>query len=672
MVKLICEIAARCVSLVVLGGSSALFAQAEKPSAKLEPGLIVTFNTRDGDMTNASDLAVLPNVWLYVGSRKPPTPFLPGGKFSAVWAGFISSELRDNYSFKAELSGEAKLEINNGVVLEVSGKDTPTESGKPVRLNKGTNAFKLTFTGPTQGDAFIRLLWSSSEFAMEPIALSALAHEATSGLRNADQLRLGRELFVEHRCAKCHAGPGGDAAMPELAMDAPSFDGIGSRRNYDWMARWIHDPKTLRPTAHMPRLLRGAKAKEDAEAIAAFLSSLNSDSGPKRDTGFKEPGGEQIETGRKLFDALQCIACHTAPGSSTPDPGKITLRQVREKFSPDGLTKFLQKPEEHFAWIGMPNFRLTAEEAAQFTAFLISVANKPKDAVAPTDDAMIERGKRLVQTTGCLNCHTSPLGNQFKAVRLAELSADKWSEGCVAEMPADGSQAPGFSFTAAEREALRAFAATDRTSLSRHVPVEFMERQSRRLNCRECHGKVEGIPVFEILGDKLRPEWSKAFIAGEVSYKPRPWLTARMPSFTNRAGPLAEGMAGLHGYPPQTAAEPAIDQEAARIGRRLVSANGGFFCVSCHGVGDAAATQVFEAPGINLAHGGERLLKPHFHRWLRNPLRVEPTTKMPVYFDNEGKSPLAEVYEGDATKQIEAIWQYLRLGSKMPSPFAVP
>ena len=84
--------------------------------------------------------------------------------------------------------------------------------------------------------------------------------------------------------------------------------------------------------------------------------------------------------------------------------------------------------------------------------------------------------------------------------------------------------------------------------------------------------------------------------------------------------------------------------------------------------GSFAAQQVFESNGLNLAYTGERILKPYYHRWLRNPLRIDPVTKMPVYFDNEGKSPLADIYEGDGTKQIEAIWQYIRLGNKMPSP----
>jgi hypothetical protein len=42
---------------------------------------------------------------------------------------------------------------------------------------------------------------------------------------------------------------------------------------------------------------------------------------------------------------------------------------------------------------------------------------------------------------------------------------------------------------------------------------------------------------------------------------------------------------------------------------------------------------------------------------------------MPVYFD-EGRSPLTEVLDGDAEKQIDAIWQYLRLGRDIPPPRA--
>ena len=196
----------------------------------------------------------------------------------------------------------------------------------------------------------------------------------------------------------------------------------------------------------------------------------------------------------------------------------------------------------------------------------------------------------------------------------------------------------------------------------------FAERQMRLLNCRACHGQNEGFPPVDILGGKLRPEWSSRFVAGDVPYKPRaethprgePWLFARMPSFKSRASFLAAGMAALHGYAPKSVTMAKIDPALAKDGQKLVGKDGGFSCVSCH--------DVFDSEGINLAWSAERLL-PHFYRrWVRNPLSIDPQTKMPVYFDEEGRSPLTEVLDGDGEKQITAIWHYLLMGENMPPP----
>ena len=648
----------------LLGWALTSFALCETRGANLlEPGLAVTFTSEDNGQPKTSDVAVLPNVQLYVPARNPPTPFLPGGKFTADWIGFISSEIRDNYTFQADLNGDLKLEINGVLVWEAAAKGANARPGKPVRINKGTNAFKVRFASPSEGDAWVQLDWSSKEFAPEPIALNALTHATTPELQDASRLRHGRELFIEFRCAKCHQGPAPDAGIPELAMDAPALDGIGSRRNYDWMGRWIADPKALRPTAHMPKLFHGPKAKQDAEAVASFLASLKSET-----KEWKGSAADQAQEGKMYFETLHCIACHDTPGTTENDPQKIPFTHVGEKFAAGALAAFLRKPGEHYTWIRMPDYKLTAYEAAQLAAFVQSGAEASKDVTAPTDSAIIERGRKLAQSSGCLNCHSLKIENPFKARPLADLTPDKWKQGCLADQPGDDSKAPRFHFSPAERKALQAFAETDRASLTRHVPAEFAERQSRLLRCAECHGKFEGFPPFDGLGGKLKPDWMRVFIRGEVPYKPRPWIEARMPAFTQYAEGLAAGLAAEHGLPPRTPAEPPVDTEAAKIGRRLVSATGGFFCVSCHAVGRVAAMQVFESQGVNLAFTGERAQKSYFHRWVRNPLRIDRATKMPVYFDAEGRSPLADYYNGDAERQIEAIWQYIRLGDKMPSP----
>ncbi|MBI2947648.1 MAG: cytochrome c [Verrucomicrobia bacterium] len=632
---------------------------------RITPGLRVSFESLEGSEPRAQDVAALPNLCLYVPAGSPATSFIPSGRFTASWRGFVSVDLRSDYRFQAELNGEFKMEVNGVVVLEATGTGAASSPSRFIRLNKGTNLVTATFRSPPRGDAFVRVEWMPKGGLSTPIPLSALSHQPDEELERTARLRLGRALFIEHRCGKCHSAGVQTGNQPELELDAPSFQDIGARRNSRWMAQWILDPKGQRASAHMPKLFHGPNALKDAEAAATFLVSLKSASTPAPAI---EASAGQIDAGKQLFDALHCAACHNDPDGAEASAERISLKHVAQKFRPGHLALFLKNPAAHYAWSRMPNFKLDDEEARHLAVFLAARADQATEKIGTIDTAAIERGKKLVQTTGCLNCHSLKLENQFAAKPLADLPAPRWSQGCLASVLAENSKAPFFAFESTEREALQGFAAGDRAALMRFVPAEFAARQISGLKCQECHGKIDGFPPVEILGGKLKPEWITDFLAGKVSYKPRPWLSARMPAFAAQAEALGHGMAMLHGYAPKTSPEPPIDAEAAKIGQKLVSADGGFSCVACHAVGKVGANLVFDSAGINLAYAAERLQRPYFVRWLFNPLSIEPSSKMPVYFDETGRSPLTDVFEGDGAKQIDAIWQYLRLGDKMPPP----
>ena len=619
-------------------------------------GLSATFKTAGG-----SDVTATPNVSLFVSAGQPATPFLAPDKFTTVWNGFIAVDLRGDYSFQAEMNGTIKVEVNGQTILDLTTNGT-SELSKSIRLGKGgTNTLTVTFTSPSSGDASLRLFWKPRDSFVQPIPATAFTHVASPEEHASAQVRLGRELFIENRCAKCHAGDF-STAIPELAMDAPSFDEIGARRNRDWMAQWIQNPKAMRPTAHMPQLFGGEKAKEQAESIASYLASLT---GGGAKTSESQGGKGNTAGGKKLFETLHCAACHDTPGSNETDPKKVPLKFVASKFSGGALTEFLKQPDANYAWIHMPRFTLSDAQRLDLAAYLIGTSAPGSPSSGSSDPAVVEQGKALVQKSGCLNCHGGKVENQFATKALKEIS--DWNKGCLADT--GSGNAPRFGFSPEERDALRAFAATDRSSLTRHVEADFSERYSRILNCRNCHGQFEGFPKFEILGEKLKPEWMAKFIGGEVDYKPRPWLEAQMPGFPKFAVSIAKGLATEQGFAATTPNEPAVDHEGSNTGHRLVSSPPkGFACISCHSVGSFGATQVFEAPGINLMRSGERLQPSYFRRWLRNPPMVDPQTKMPAYFDEEGKSPIADVYDGDAYKQINALWQYVRLGKQMPLP----
>lgn len=626
-------------------------------AAEASAGLAQTL--RSGTL---SDHRTADGIALFVPSGEPATPFLIPGSFTSVWSGELSVDLRGEYSFHGLFTGHLKISINDTVVLDADGKNPAWIDSPKVRLNKGANKIIAEYSAPTSGESLVRVYWSGKEVPFNPIPVGALSHSASADIAAGNQLRRGRDLFAELRCSHCHTTAGG---MPDLAADAPAFGGIGSRRHSTWLAQWIANPESQRPGSPMPALFHGADAAAHSDAIAAFLSSLKAANPPPPAA---PSSTELVEAGKSLYEKLHCVACHVAPEDTKADPAKISQKQVLAKFKPGALVAFLRKPSEHFAWIGMPDFKLSTDEASQLAAYLESAADKPSERTIPSDDALILKGKSLVQNSGCLNCHSLDLPNAYKAPALASLKPEAWSAGCLAASPAPESKAPRYALSTADRQALAAFGRTDRSSLTRHTAADFLERQSVSLNCRECHGKFEGFPAWELLGGKLKPEWASRFIGGSESWKPRPWLESRMPAFPTHAVLLGQGLATAHGLAPVTTADEAPDAELAKVGHKLVGTSGGFACISCHSVGDFGATQVFEAPGINLSHSFERLQPDFYRRWLRNPVSLDPNSKMPAYFDEDGKSALADVLDGDGPKTIRALWEYIRLGSQMPKP----
>ena len=625
-------------------------------------GLRVTY--RAGGVV---DTMATPHVALYVPAGRSATPFLPPGRFVATWEGVVKIDLRGDYSFQASGRGSLKLEVNNTVLLDLPGLSAlgKPATTKSVRLNKGPNAIKVTYTSPSRGDAQLRLFWSDrpdKPMPHEPIRAGQLAHEANPALEQADLRRAGRELFLEARCIRCHKD-GGEGGIPSLAMSGPDFSTIGDRRHPAWMAQWILNPKAHRATARMPRLLHGENAEADALAIAGHLATLKADPPPPA-VEYPEP---DLEAGMELVEKLNCAGCHNLPGAEEPAKDKLNLSHINQKYPLGQLRDFLRAPNAHYVWTRMPTFEMSSEEAWNIASWLRSQTPLRPEPLA-VDVAEAKRGEELMTKVGCLNCHSHPAENQFKAPPLADLASPKWMGGCLTNAPDADSRAPRYDFSVAERAALRAFAATDRHSLKRHVPTEFAARQSRLLNCNACHGELEGFPELAPLGEKLRPEWMEQLFAGKLKQRPRPWLGHRMPAFPVRSKNLAHGLSMSHGLPPVSPKPPPVKPELVETGRMLVGVDGGFSCVACHGVKGRDPLQVFEAQGVNFARVGDRLQSEFFLRWMLDPLRVDSQSRMPDYFDEDARSVLVDVLEGDAAKQIDAIRHYLLQGNKMKIP----
>ena len=56
----------------------------------------------------------------------------------------------------------------------------------------------------------------------------------------------------------------------------------------------------------------------------------------------------------------------------------------------------------------------------------------------------------------------------------------------------------------------------------------------------------------------------------------------------------------------------------------------------------------------------DRLRRDFYDRWILDPLRVEPATKMPKFCVDGHSTTVKQIYDGDAHRQFNAIWQYLQ------------
>ncbi len=646
-----------------------------------QPGLAVSFSAAGKADARTARLAAL-----YVPKGSPATPFLPAGAFSATFTGQIDSSLRAEYTFIVEVRGQVKVSINGQPILDAAGAAAAQYADKTVQLNKGANPVLIEYLSDGEEDAQLRLDWASKDFPREPVPPTAWTHLANAAASAGEQVREGRMLFATRHCASCHAAgalvASDGTGMPELLATAPDLMDAGARFQTPWLAAWVQNPRAIRPDATMPHV---PLVPEQAADIAAYLATL----GTPAKVIVEKADAEAALAGGGVFANLGCIACHTAPDFSEKDEhARIPLAHVRGKFQRAALLEFLKMPGMHSPWTRMPNFRLSDPEAAQLTAYLLGSAK----AEFPATNGDAAKGKTLVTSVGCVNCHTLPgiEKSELKAPALAAVmkAADK---GCLAEQPGT---APDFGFTPAQRDALRAFVKTDLASLKQDVFAEFAERQVRHMNCIACHPRdarqstwqlvesemsalqnaapapaeeLEGAPIagtavphLTWFGEKLHTGWMSAFIAGAAPTKPRPWLTARMPGFGAPAGGIANGLAHQHGFPLTDAPESAVNKEKATNGEKLIGADGGFNCTTCHGVKDMAATAVFEAPGTNLGSATDRLRKGYYLRWLLAPLRIDAETKMPKFSEDGVTTQLTDVLGGKAGEQFEAIWEYLR------------
>jgi mono/diheme cytochrome c family protein len=442
----------------------------------------------------------------------------------------------------------------------------------------------------------------------------------------------GRELFHETGCVGCH-GPleppsavfGDDAMAKALApFDAPvPYGDLTNKWRLGELAAFLRDPKSVRLHGRMPSL---GLDENEAMAIAHYLGSRF--------------------------------------GVAPPAPTVTTL------------------PAETPA---APTQQAPAASGAP------AVAARPK-----IDPAVAAAGKKVFVDRGCSECHSlgGPIeGPSTYSKPLAQLDLQR---GCLADATAARGTAPRYDLAAPMRADLRAGIESVKRASGLVTPLDATQRTLAAFRCTACHERDQRggvreplLPFFKSraeadlgdegrlpprldgVGQRLQSPWLQKVVAEGV--RARPYLWARMPAFgTDIGASTASGLAAIEGEwrsddPAASAAPIAATEELAVAGRKLAG-SGGLTCITCHSFGTRPSAGT---PGLDFTQFSTRLRAEWWRRYARSPLRFKPGTRMPTFFEN-GKSAAVSIFDGDATRQIDALWAWFEKSSTMPAPEGVP
>ena len=168
-------------------------------------------------------------------------------------------------------------------------------------------------------------------------------------------------------------------------------------------------------------------------------------------------------------------------------------------------------------------------------------------------------------------------------------------------------------------------------------------------------------------GARVHTPWLHGFLTDPGNHV-RPWLQVRMPTFEfteQELNTITQYFAAQDKVPYPYDPQPAIEPATVAVGKNLFEK---WQCVKCHVVAGKLPNQDPANMAPDLAKVPERLRADWIARWLADPGRIAPGTRMPANFPTDpSENAYPEILGGDQKKQIEAVRAYLlTLGRPAP------
>lgn len=542
-------------------------------------------------------------------------------------------------------------------------------------------------------------------------------HLNVQRLQDAPLSAQGQRIFEQIGCTGCHLVKG----YEDIPKIGPSLRRISAKVDPSWMVRWIENPHKFRPRTRMPNFDLKEEEAMAIAAFLWSLSKEEGEKWLQEHpvpAGFRSGDQSLVAKGKSQVESIGCKGCHGfAEGefSTALGSGKDVvpnLKDIAGKVGPQWIYHWLRNPRGFSPDTRMPSLRLTDQEAMAITAYLMTLGKRPEGIPGVEerlqDPKNVKRGESLVRKYGCFGCHDiqgmekeSRIGVElttFGSKTLEELffgnraeirrSWDDWTYNKLKSPRIYATDRieqvmPQFDLTDDDIKALRTLLAGFR---DKKVPSRYTADRSQRTvqvvegrrlmhqyNCIGCH-EIEtrggfirkyyenpalAPPVLNGEGEKVQSHWLFGFLKQPVPL--RPWLQVRMPTFgfsEQEANLLVAYFNGL-----SKVEIPYAYFDDQKVAKEHLNAAGILFskdyfnCLSCHQQGDKKPEGPPEgwAPDLTLAKS--RLNPMWIIKWLQDPQKVQPGTKMPSFFPGGPDNILG----GKDERQIEALRDYIML-----------
>jgi cytochrome c1 len=413
----------------------------------------------------------------------------------------------------------------------------------------------------------------------------------------------GKELFESRGCLGCHSMNGvGNRFAAELAR-------LGEKSNYEYVARWVHDPSEVGETGDPRPVMPSMRLSwEESRDIAAYLTGLRKpDAAYPHDVSFMDDR-QLAEKGRKLAVFYGCPNCHLIRGLEKTQ--RIGTDLTYEGSKPLEQLDFalLETDARRGGWYTPQDF--FERKMREPGAFDSGQGKKPEDRLHMPRVILSDEERRSL-VTYLLGSVEAPEGNAFRTIPAA-----------YRYRPADAAKDIQDGWWVIKRYncmGCHAMRAGQKSSLA--ALPQFQDPDALELMPPPLHQE----------GARVNPRWLEHFLGDPGAAAVRSYLPIRMPTFPfsrREIRTLVKFFSALSGerepWVPAPLA-PLTDRER-QLARAIFSSRDAP-CLKCHLTGEALHDKTATAP--NFLTAGARLKPGWTGRWMTDPQNASPGTAMP-------------------------------------------